>query len=88
MPETTQRLVLRLWQPPIPAVLTDHARRTTQVGDHTGYVEREGKGFCNMHVAAEPAWLSVDLNVPFRKSRPHLCDVVDATAERVLAQVR
>ena len=88
VPRTTQRLVLRLWQPPIPEVLTDHAKRTTEIGDHTGYVESEGDGFCNMHVAAEPAWLTVDLNVPRQEFRPHLCDAVDATAERLLDEVR
>ena len=88
VPETTQRLVLRLWQPPVPKVLTDHAKRMTELGDHTGYVESEGDGFCNMHVAAEPAWLTVDLNVPLPKFRPHLCDAVGATAEHVLAEVR
>ncbi len=85
---TTQRLVLRLWQPPIPQVLTDEAERMIAVGDYTGYVESEGNGFCNMHVAAEPAWLTVDLNVPFRKFRPHLCDAVGAIEEHVLAEVR
>ncbi len=86
--DTTQRLVLRLWQPPIPQVLTDEAERMIVVGDHTGYVESEGKGFCNMHVAAEPAWLTVDLNVPFRKFRPHLCEAVNATVDHVLAEVQ
>lgn len=86
--ETTQRLVLRLWQPPIPEVLTDEAERMIVVGDHTGYVESEGDGFCNMHVAAEPAWLTVDLNVPFRKFRPHLCEAVNATVDHVLAEVK
>ncbi len=88
VPETTQRLVLRLWQPPVPEALTDEAERTIVVGDHTGYVESEGEGFCNMHVAAEPAWLTIDLNVPFRKFRPHLCEAVNATADQVLAEVR
>ena len=88
VPETTQRLVLRLWQPPVPDVLADEAKRMIVFGDHTGYVESEGDGFCNMHVAAEPAWLTVDLNVPFRKFRPHLCEAVSATVDQVLAEVK
>jgi hypothetical protein len=85
--ESPQELVLRLWQPPIPEALTDHATRTTEVGDRTGWVESEGEGFCNMHVEAEPAWLTVDLNVRFEKFQPKLCNAAVATAETVLDQV-
>ena len=85
---TERRLVLRLWQPPVPAALTDGTRRTTAVGPDTGYVEAEDKQSCLMHVEAEPAWLSVDLVVPRDGSRPRLCDAVTPMAEQVLAFVR
>jgi hypothetical protein len=88
VPETAERLVLRLWQPPVPDELARHADRTTPVGDRTGYVEAEGRRSCTMHVAAEPAWLSVDLSVPRERSTDHLCDQVAPTADEVLAEVR
>jgi hypothetical protein len=88
VPGTTRKLVLRLWQPPVPQSLSDTATRTTSVGGRTGYVETENKDSCMMHVEAEPAWLSVDLAVPHDGFRPRLCDAVVPTAEQVLAFVK
>lgn len=84
----TERLVLRLWQPPVPDALADGAERTTEVGDRTGYVQSETRGSCSMHVEAEPAWLTVDLDVPQDRSGPQLCDQVAPLADEVLAEVR
>lgn len=83
---TNNSLSIRLWQPPIVEFLTD-AERELAVGDHTGYVEGEGRNACRLHVEAEPAWLSLRVSVPYEKFHPRFCDVAAPTASKVLTQV-
>lgn len=88
VPGTSRKLVFRLWQPPVPRTLSNDAERTTIIGDSTGYVAEEDKDSCVMHVRAEPAWLSIDLEVPHDGFRPRLCDSVLPTAQQILAVVK
>lgn len=80
-----QDVELKIWSPPMPSIITDHAERTASVGGYTGYIRTETAASCMIDIKGPERYLQLQVNwSETRSENDNFCDTVTNTAKDVI----